>query len=222
MKQNLTELVFILDRSGSMSGLEDDTIGGYNSMIEKQKTAEGDALITTILFDNDYEILHDRVDLNVLAPLTHKDYFVRGSTALLDAMGRAIQTTLQRRRSTPKEQQPAKTIFVITTDGAENSSREYSADQIKQLVKKQTDEGWEFLFLGANIDAVQTAASYGISQDRAAQYHADKQGVGTSYNTLGDAIYAMRQSSIRLDDSWKNSLEADFHSRKKDNLDFDG
>lgn len=218
MKQNLTELVFILDRSGSMSGLEEDTIGGYNSMIEKQKTAEGDALITTILFDNDYEILHDRVDLNVLAPLTHKDYFVRGSTALLDALGRAIQTTIQHRRSTPKEEQPAKTIFVITTDGAENASWEYSADRIKQLVKQQTDEyGWEFLFLGANIDAVQTAARYGISNDRAAQYHADKQGVQATYATLGEALHAMRVSDERLGDAWKDNLEADFHSRKKKN-----
>lgn len=218
MNNNLTELVFILDRSGSMSGLEQDTIGGYNSLIEKQKAAEGRAVITTVLFDDQYEVLHDRMDLDFLGPLTSDDYYVRGMTALLDAIGRTIQTTISHRRKMPKEKQPAKTIFVITTDGAENASYEYSAKRIKQMIEHQTNKyGWEFLFLGANIDAVQTAADIGIGRDRAAQYHADKKGVRSNFEALESAISHMRTSDHRMDDSWKETIEADYHSRKKNN-----
>ena len=171
MKKGLTEIVFILDRSGSMSGLEKDTIGGFNTTIEKQKKEEGEAIVSTVLFDNDMEVLHDRVSLEKIAPLTDKEYYARGCTALLDAIGGAIHHIGNVHKYARDEDRPEKTIFVITTDGYENASRKYSSDRVKQMVERQKQKyGWEFIFLGANIDAVETARNFGIDEERAANY----------------------------------------------------
>lgn len=185
MNTNRTELVFILDRSGSMSGLESDTIGGYNAMLEKQKKEAGEATVTTVLFDDQYELLHDRIDLKGIAPITDREYYVRGCTALLDAIGKTIQKIANVQKHTSSENRADKVLFVITTDGMENASREYTYDKIRALVERQKQEyGWEFLFLGANIDAISTARRFGIGADRAVNYHADSQ--GTRLNYAGD------------------------------------
>ena len=177
MRKNLTEIVFILDRSGSMSGLEADTIGGFNAMIEKQKKEDGEALISTVLFDNVSEVIHDRVDVQNIKPLTDRDYTVRGCTALLDAIGGAIHHIGNIHKYARAEDVPEHTLFVITTDGMENASRHYNAERIKQMIERQKARyGWEFLFLGANIDAVETAGHFGIGADRAVNYHADSAG----------------------------------------------
>ncbi|MEE1162246.1 MAG: vWA domain-containing protein, partial [Lachnospiraceae bacterium] len=177
MKKNLTELVFILDRSGSMAGLEKDTIGGFNAMIEKQKAEEGEAYISTVLFDNYSEVIHDRVALSDVPKLTEKEYYVRGCTALLDAVGGAIHHIGNVHKYAREEDRPEKTLFVITTDGMENASRRYSYEKVREMTKRQKEKyGWEFLFLGANIDAAKEAARFGIDADRAADYHADTQG----------------------------------------------
>ena len=169
MKKNCTELVVILDRSGSMSGLEADTIGGYNSMLERQKETKGQVLVSTVLFDHESQVLYDRIPLNKMKPMTEKEYYVRGSTALLDAVGGAIHHMGNVHKYARKEDVPEKTIFVITTDGLENASRRYTYQRVKQMVERQKEKyGWEFLFLGANIDAIATAAKFGISEDRAA------------------------------------------------------
>ena len=172
MKKGLTELVFILDKSGSMCGLEADTIGGFNSMLRKQKAIEGECRITTVLFDNNYELLHDRIDIKAVSPITEKEYQVGGSTALLDAIGKTINKIVNAQKHTAKEYRAEKVMFVIITDGEENSSREYSAECIRQMIEYQkTHYGWEFIFLGANIDAIKTAVYFGISPDRAQNYH---------------------------------------------------
>lgn len=216
MKKDLTELIFILDRSGSMSGLELDTIGGYNTLLEQQKDTTGQAVVTTVLFDDQYEVLHDRLDLAFVAPLTRDDYYVRGMTALLDAIGRTIEMIIRQRRKMPKEHQPAKTICVITTDGQENASWEYSAHRVRQLIQQQTsDYDWEFLFLGANIDAVQTASDYGIPPNRSVQFHADQRGVELNFAAIDQAIRQVRLSENKLDDSWKETIETDYKTRKK-------
>ncbi|MEH6958101.1 vWA domain-containing protein, partial [Neobacillus drentensis] len=177
MKRNLTELVFILDKSGSMAGLEADTIGGYNAMLKKQQKAEGEAVVTTALFDHDYELLHDRINIRGISPITEKDYEVGGTTALLDAIGFTIQKIINVQKRTSEEERAEKVLFVITTDGMENASREFTTDKIKKLVQHQKDTyGWEFLFLGANIDAIATAARFGIGEDFAVEYHADHEG----------------------------------------------
>ena len=182
MKKGLTEIVFILDRSGSMSGLEKDTIGGFNTTIEKQKKEEGEAIVSTVLFDNDMEVLHDRVSLEKIAPLTDKEYYARGCTALLDAIGGAIHHIGNVHKYARDEDRPEKTIFVITTDGYENASHKYSSDRVKQMVERQKHKyGWEFIFLGANIDAVETARNFGIDEERAATYVNDSTGVGVMY-----------------------------------------
>ena len=178
MKKGLTELVFVLDKSGSMSGLEKDTIGGFNSMLEKQKEVDGECLITTVLFDNGYELLHDRIDIRAVSPITEKEYSVGGSTALLDAIGRTINKISNAQRHTADEFRAENVMFVIITDGEENASREYSSDKVKAQIQRQKEKyGWEFVFLGANIDAVETASRFGIAPDRAQNYHADGEGM---------------------------------------------
>ncbi len=215
MRKNLTELVFILDRSGSMAGLEADTIGGFNGMLEKQRREPGEALVSTVLFDNESQVLHDRVPLNKVAPLTDRDYTVRGCTALLDAIGGAIHHIGNIHKYARPEDVPEHTLFVITTDGMENASRQYTGDRVRAMIQRQKEQyGWEFLFLGANIDAVQTAGRFGIGADRAVNYHADSQGTQLNYQVLSAAIGAVRASQP-LDAGWKQRIEEDYEERKK-------
>lgn len=214
MKKGLTELAFILDRSGSMSGLESDTIGGYNALLEKQKKEAGECVITTVLFDDRYELLHDRINLRGIAPITDAEYYVRGTTALLDAIGRTISKIENAQRHTAEDERAEKVLFVITTDGMENASREYGYAKVRQMIERHKgNEGWEFIFLGANIDAVETAARVGISADRAANYNADSEGTQLNYSVVSDAVSCMRaSSSIRAD--WKKSIDEDYQGRK--------
>ena len=215
MKTNRTELVFILDRSGSMSGLESDTIGGYNAMLEKQKKEAGEATVTTVLFDDKYELLHDRIDLKGIAPITDREYYVRGCTALLDAIGKTIQKIANVQKHTSPENRADKVLFVITTDGMENASREYTYDKIRALVERQKQEyGWEFLFLGANIDAAREAARFGIRADCAADYHADSMGTEAVYESVCEAVCQVRRSAPLAAD-WKRKIDADFKGRKR-------
>ena len=216
MKKNLTELVFILDRSGSMQGLEEDTIGGINAMNEKQKNQPGKALIATILFDDRTEVLHDRVKLDRVKPITGREYYVRGCTALLDALGGSIHHIGNIHKYARSEDVPEHTLFIITTDGMENASRRYSAPQVKAMIRRQKEKyGWEFLFLGANIDAVETAGRLGIAPDRAVNYHCDSAGTRLNYTVVGQAVAAVRRSAP-LDEHWKDAIEADFKGRKAD------
>ncbi len=215
MKKGLTELVFILDRSGSMSGLEGDTIGGFNAMIEKQKREAGEALVSTILFDNESEVLHDRVRLETIAPMTDKDYTVRGCTALLDAIGGAIHHIGNIHKYARAEDVPEPAMFVITPDGMENASRRYSAETVKEKIRRQKEKyGWEFLFLGANIDAVATARTFGISEDRAVRYQCDSEGTALNYEVLSCAISDVR-GSRPLGGSWKKRIDEDYKKRGK-------
>ena len=214
MKKKLTEIVFILDRSGSMAGLESDTIGGFNSLITKQKNEEGQALVTTVLFDDRSEVLHDRVPLERIRPMTEDDYYVRGCTALLDALGETIHRIATIHKYAREEDRPEKTLFIITTDGKENASKHYSYDKVKQMVEKEKSKyGWEFLFLGANIDALDVAGRMGISADRAANYHSDEEGTALNYSVLSDAVAAVR-CSRPLGSGWKKRIDADFAERK--------
>ena len=214
MKKNLTELVFILDRSGSMAGLEGDTIGGFNAMIEKQKKEPGEAFVSTVLFDNVSEVLHDRVTLEAVPKMTDRDYTVRGCTALIDAIGGAIKHIGNIHKYARPEDVPEHTMFIITTDGMENASRRFSSDEVKKMIDRQKAEfGWEFLFIGANIDAVQTAAQFGIGHDRAVNYHADSQGTQVLYETLCAPISAMR-SNKAIDADWGRDISKDYNSRK--------
>ena len=215
MKKNLTEIVFILDRSGSMAGLEDDTIGGFNSMIRKQKAEDGEALVSTILFDNYTEVIHDRVDIQKIQPMTHKDYYVRGCTALLDAVGSAIHHIGNVHKYAREEDRPEKTLFVITTDGMENASREYSYDRVKKMIQHEQEKyGWEFIFLGANIDAAKEAARFGIDADRAANYHADHVGTAVIYEAVSEAVCSVRACRPMSAD-WKQKIDDDFKKRGK-------
>lgn len=215
MKKNLTEIVFILDRSGSMSGLEADTIGGFNSLIEKQRKEEGEALVTTVLFDSRVEIIHDRVDLAGVGKLTEKEYFVRGCTALLDAVGSTIVHVRNVHKYIREEDVPEHTMFVITTDGMENASREYSLDSVKKLIGEQKEKGWEFLFLGANIDAVSAAGSIGIDADHAVRFVNDSRGIGVNYCAVSSAMAKHRRSE-KFSSEWKAEIEADFEERAND------
>ncbi|HHW00423.1 MAG TPA: VWA domain-containing protein [Clostridiaceae bacterium] len=213
MKKGLTELVFILDKSGSMCGLEADTIGGFNSMLQKQKAIEGECRITTVLFDNNYELLHDRIDIQAVSPITEKEYQVGGSTALLDAIGRTINKIKNAQKHTAEEYRAEKVMFVIITDGEENSSREYSVEHIRKMIEQQkTHHGWEFIFLGANIDAVETAVHIGISPDRAQNYHADSEGIGLSYCAMSSAIAHFREADT-LPEDWKDEIQKDYKRR---------
>lgn len=215
MKKNLTELVFILDRSGSMQGLERDTIGGFNAMLKKQKKEPGEALVSTVLFDDCAEVLHDRVKLGEVRPITEREYFVRGCTAFLDAVGGAIRHIGNIHKYARPEDVPEHTLFVITTDGMENASRRYSAEKVREMIRHQKERySWEFLFLGANIDAVETAGALGIDADRAVNYHCDSAGTRLNYEVVGQAVAAVR-SSAPLDAHWKDAIEKDFRSRRK-------
>ena len=215
MKKNLTELVFILDRSGSMAGLEGDTIGGFNAMIEKQKSEPGEALVSTVLFDHESEVIHDRVDIQRIEPMTRNEYYVRGCTALLDAVGGAIHHIGNVHKYAREEDRPEKTLFVITTDGMENASRKYSYDRLKTMIRRQQEKyGWEFIFLGANIDAAKEAARFGISEDRAANYHADSKGTAVVYEAVSDAVCSVRASKPMSAD-WKRMVDADYRKRGK-------
>ena len=215
MNKNLTEIVFILDRSGSMSGLESDTIGGFNAMIEKQKKAPGEALVSTILFDNVSEVIHDRVNIRDINPMTDSEYCVRGCTALLDAIGGAIHHIGNVHRYARREDVPEHTLFVITTDGMENASRRYSADKVKAMIERQKSKyGWEFLFLGANIDAVETAQHFGIGADRAVSFMSDRIGTALNYDVVCEAVRTVRCAQP-LSSSWKSRIEADVQKRGK-------
>ena len=216
-KSNTTELVFILDRSGSMSGLEADTIGGFNAMIEKQRKEEGECFISTVLFDNDSEVLHDRVKLSDIRPMTDKDYTVRGCTALIDAIGGAIHHIGNIHKYARPEDVPAHTMFIITTDGMENASKKYTSERVKGMIERQKERyGWEFLFIGANIDAVETATRYGIDKNRAVNYNADKEGTRVLYESVSDAVCKLR-SCAPLTDNWSADIDADYKKRGKRN-----
>ena len=213
MKKNLTEMVFILDRSGSMQGLEGDTIGGFNAMLEKQKLEEGEAFVSTVLFDDESSVLHDRVDIQKVAPMTRGDYFVGGCTALLDAVGEAIHHIANVHKYAREEDVPEKTVFVITTDGMENASRKYTYEKVKKMISLQQEKyGWEFLFLGANIDAAREAARFGIREDRAANYHADSKGTAVIYEAMSDAVGCVRACRPMSAD-WKKKVDADYKKR---------
>ncbi|MGN7387873.1 vWA domain-containing protein [Sporosarcina sp. SAFN-015] len=208
MKTSTTELVFILDRSGSMSGLESDTIGGFNGMLAKQKNEAGEARVTTVLFDDAYEVLHDGVDLQAIQPMTSKEYYVRGTTALLDAIGKTIL-----RISHAQEKHAGNVLFIITTDGLENASCEFTYEKVRELIDvRKSKEGWEFIFLGANIDAISTASQFGISKDRAANFHADGDGTELNYNVISETISSFRANS-EIKEDWKEKIEMDFNSR---------
>ena len=215
MKKNLTELVFILDRSGSMAGLEKDTIGGFNAMIEKQRGEPGEARISTVLFDNETEVIHDRIPLDRVPALTEKEYFVRGCTALLDAVGGAIHHIGNVHKYAREEDRPEKTLFVITTDGMENASHFYTYDQVKAMIQRQQEKyGWEFLFLGANIDAAREAARFGIRADRAANYYADSVGTEVVYEAVNEAVCQVRRTAP-MNNSWRQRIDEDFKRRRK-------
>ncbi len=214
MKKNLSEIVFLLDRSGSMSGLEKDTIGGFNAMIEKQKKEEGEALISTILFDHEMKVLHDRVKVQDVKPISEKDYQVRGCTALLDAMGGAIHHIGNVHKYARNEDVPEHTIFVITTDGMENASSHYSSSKVRTMVERQKEKyGWEFLFLGANMDAIAAAKNFGIEEDKAVEYRSDDIGTRLNYAVMSEAICEFRTKGT-VEKSWKQKIENDRKNRK--------
>ena len=210
---NKTELVFILDKSGSMSGLESDTIGGFNSMIEKQQNGEGEVLVTTVLFSNDSVTVHDRQSISEVPKMTPSDYQVGGCTALIDAIGGTIEHISSIHKYARPEDVPSHTMFVITTDGMENASRRFTSDDVKKMIEGKKKDGWEFLFLGANIDAVETAARFGISEDRAANYRCDAAGTELNFMAMSEAICAVR-SNAPLKKSWKRKIDEDYKARK--------
>jgi uncharacterized protein YegL len=213
MKKGLTELVFILDKSGSMSGLESDTIGGYNSMLGKQKAIADDCHITTVLFDNDYELLHDRIDIHAVSAITEEEYQVGGSTALLDAIGKTIHKIGKAQKHTADAYRAEKVMFVIITDGQENSSLRYSANHVKQMIEEQKERyGWEFIFLGANIDAVETAGRFGIGANRAQNFHSDSDGVELNFRAMSEAVAHYRTRGI-LEENWNSEIEKDYEKR---------
>ena len=212
-ENNVTEMVFILDRSGSMAGLESDTIGGFNAMIEKQKKQDGLCWVSTVLFANESKVIHDRVRLEEVRPMTEDDYTVGGCTALIDAIGDAVHHIANVHKYARPEDVPAHTVFVITTDGMENASRKYSAAEVRrQLKRMQEEKGWEFLFIGANIDAVETARHFGIAEDRAVNYHADKKGTRVVYECVGKALGSLR-ANAPMSAKWSEEIAEDFASR---------
>ena len=212
----MTEIVFILDRSGSMSGLEKDTIGGFNSMLEKQRKEPGEAVVSTVLFDHENEVIHDRVGIADVPKLTDEEYFVRGNTALLDAVGGAIHHIGNIHKYARKEDIPEKTLFIITTDGMENASRRYSYDKVKLMIERQKERyGWEFIFLGANIDAAAEAKRFGIDASMAANYHSDSVGTALNYEVLSDTISCFRACPASVSPDWKKRIDADYRKRSK-------
>ena len=209
----MTEIVFILDRSGSMSGLEKDTIGGFNSMLEKQRKEPGDAVVSTVLFDNEIEVVHDRIDIKSVPRLTEEDYFVRGCTALLDAVGGAIRHIGNVHKYARSEDVPEKTLFIITTDGLENASRYYTYDKVKSMIERQKDRyGWEFIFLGSNIDAAEEARRFGIDESMAANYRSDEAGTALNYEVISDVVTSVRMCEEPLSASWKMRIDEDYES----------
>lgn len=213
MKKGSTELVFILDKSGSMGGLERDTIGGYNAMLEKQRAVEGECRITTVLFDNTFALLHDRIDIRAVCPITEVEYRVGGSTALLDAIGKTIHKIGNAQKHTAEGYRAERVLFVIVTDGEENSSTAYSASMVKRQIQQQKDRyGWEFIFLGANIDAVQTASRFGIAPDRAQNYHADREGVALNFNVMSDVVTSFRTCAA-MPANWSDAIRVDYKRR---------
>ena len=215
MKNEMTELVFILDKSGSMAGLEKDTIGGFNALVEKQRNVPGEVRVTTVLFNQSYQLLHDRIVLKGISPLTETDYEVGGTTALLDAIGSTIQKISNAQQRTMEKERAGKVMFVITTDGMENSSCEYSYKKIHEMIAAHKEElNWEFIFLGANIDAVATAKQFGVAEEYAVKYHADAEGTQLNYQVLSEAVATFRKGKS-LDRNWKKDIEKDYHSREK-------
>lgn len=213
MKKDLTEMVFILDKSGSMAGLEADTIGGFNGMIERQKKAEGEALVSTVLFSDQSVVIHDRVSLDKIEPMTDRQYYVGGCTALIDAIGGAVRHIGNIHKYAREEDRPEHTVFVITTDGMENASRHYTAGQIREMIRQRKEkDGWEFLFLGANIDAVETASRFGIPEDRAVTFRNDARGQALNYETVSRTVEAFRTRRA-VGREWKESIEQDYRSR---------
>lgn len=211
---NLTEMVFILDRSGSMCGLEKDTIGGFNSMLRKQKNEEGEAFVTTVLFDNEYWLLHDRLPVKEVPEMTDNEYRPRGTTALIDAIGRTISHIVNIHKYQRKENVPENTIFVIITDGMENASHIYSSEKVKRMIEHEKEKyGWEFIFLGANIDAVETARHFGISKDRAVNYNCDSQGTKLNYEVVSEAVSCCRMS-VPLQAEWSAKIDEDYRNRR--------
>lgn len=214
MKKGLTEMLFILDRSGSMCGLETETIGGYNGLIEKQRHVEGNAIVNTVLFDGEMNVIHNRVPLEKVKPLTEKEYYARGCTALLDAVAKSVKHIRKVQKGLPEDEKPEHTIVVITTDGEENSSREYTLDKVKRLVKRmQEKHNWEFMFLGANIDAISAAGRIGISADRAVRYKSDRRGTALNYKVVGEAMACMRACRKPISKDWKAEIEEDVARR---------
>ena len=215
MKNEMTELVFILDKSGSMAGLEKDTIGGFNALVEKQRNLPGDVRVTTVLFNQAYELHHDRISLEGISPLTETDYEVGGMTALLDAIGSTIQKISNAQQRTLEKERADKVMFVITTDGMENASCEYDYKKIREMIAAQkAHSNWEFIFLGANIDAVATALEFGVQEEFAVEYHADAEGTQLNYKVLNEAVTSFRTGKS-LDRNWKKDIEKDFKSRSK-------
>ena len=213
MKNNITELVFILDRSGSMGGLEKDTIGGFNALIDKQRKEEGLCYVSTVLFDNECQVLHDRVKLDDIKPMTEKDYWVRGSTALIDAIGGAVKHIATIHKYARSEDVPEHTLFVITTDGMENASRKFTSDEVKRMIEQhKSEDGWEFMFIGANIDAVETARHFGIDSDRAVDYCADSCGTGTVFEAVSKTVGSLRRGR-GIGKSWSDDIKADYSKR---------
>ncbi|MGL5677714.1 MAG: vWA domain-containing protein [Cellulosilyticaceae bacterium] len=214
MQKGLTELVFILDRSGSMGGLESDTIGGFNAMLTKQKKQEGDARVTTILFDDAYEVLHDRIPIAGVRQMDDSQYDVRGCTALLDAIGKTINKITNVQKHTSEELRAEKVIFVITTDGLENASKEYSYNKLKKMIEQQKEKyNWEFIFMGANMDAVAEAKKFGIDEDRAVTYQNDSRGIALNYEVLADTIQEIRMCESWVGSEWKKRIEKDEATR---------
>lgn len=215
MKKNLTEIVFILDRSGSMAGLEDDTIGGFNAMIDKQKKEAGEAVVSTVLFDQQSEVIYDRMDIQKIQPMTRKEYYARGCTALLDAVGGAIHHIGNVHKYAREEDRPEKTLFVITTDGMENASRKYSYQMLKTMIERQKVKyDWEFIFLGANIDAAREAARFGLGEDRAVNYRADSMGTAVIYEAVNEAVCNVR-AQRPMTNNWRRRVDEDFEKRGK-------
>jgi len=219
MKANLTELVFILDRSGSMGGLESDTIGGFNSMLAKQQAEPGECRITTVLFDDNYEVLHDRIDINAVRKITGKEYYVKGCTALLDAVGKTIKKIRKVQKNSAEKYRAGKVLFIITTDGMENASREYTYDKVKSMVKQQKSKhNWEFIFLGANIDSFDVANRFGIAANRVQNYHNDSKGIELNYNVLNETVALFRAAPLSaqsLPDCWGDRISSDYSKRNK-------
>ena len=213
MNESLTEMAFVLDRSGSMGGHESDTIGGFNSLLSRQKEAPGQAIVSTVLFDHQIEWLHDRTDIRRIGPITSHDYWVRGSTALLDAIGETIRRIDLAQHYAREEDVPAHTMVVVTTDGLENASRRFGSQEVKNLIHAHEERGWEFIFLGANIDAVETAAHIGIDRSRAVNYHSDSRGTRLNYEVLSEAICSVRNCQP-LEENWSQRIDEDYLGRK--------